>query len=123
MVRTCPKQLISILTAVLLRLGETARTARINAASDICIISHHQWAVKEMVARMELTIRTTSVHVGQILLHLCTWEHGYVLQAERLEYVALKVLVQGQLRRSFHADTSPVYANLNCTSVCSSEAI
>lgn len=66
-----------------------------------------------MITRLKLTVRTTSVHVGQVLLHLGGREHRNVLEAERREYVALEVLIQGLLGSTFDAKASPVDVNLS----------
>jgi hypothetical protein len=61
---------------------------------------------------VQLAIGGATIHPRQLRLHLGVGEHGNILDAQGLKYVALKVIVQRQVGSAFDANTSPVNVDL-----------
>jgi hypothetical protein len=69
------------LTTILPGLCKAARTSTVDARRDVLLALHYQGAVEEMISRMELTIRSASIHVRQLFLHFVAGKHGDILNA------------------------------------------
>lgn len=76
---------------------------------------HYQTAPEEVLPFLDVAVGCLCVHTGEIMFHLLGGKHVDVLEAERLEYVFLKVVVQRHSRYSFNHSASPVNPNLEQT--------
>lgn len=90
--------------------GETASAALVEGSVDFFLRAYVQGTAVQMTVgpQREGSIRRTAVHPRKVGLHVVGREHGDVLEAEWLEDVLLKVVVEPQPGGSFDQLARPV---------------
>lgn len=100
------------LTAVFLRFGKATSSSAIQAVLDLFRSFDNQRSAQRVIAGRQLAIRGAAVHICQLFLHRLCGEHGYILEAEGLEYMLVQVIVQGLTGNTLEAYTCPIDADL-----------
>jgi hypothetical protein len=67
---------------------------------------------------MELAVRRPGIHVSQTSFHGFVWEHGNVLEAQRLEDMLLEVIVERQTSHPLDTESCKIDADLRCLLAC-----
>lgn len=100
-----------VLTTVFHRSREASGSGAI-VSSCYFFTVNNQRAPVEVLPLPNAAVGCLCVHTGQVTFHLLCWKHVDVLEAKRLKYVFLEVVVQRHARHSFNHGASPVNANL-----------
>ena len=102
------------LTSILLRFREAAvSSCVVDFNSLLRLVGHVDGTPEGMIDLRSAAIGEALDTRDQILAHVFVWEHGQVFNAEGLEDVSLKVVVELKAGDALYTNASPVYSNLS----------
>lgn len=87
---------------------EKSCTAAMEAVGCIC----PQRTAEERCVMREVALFVALPHADESLFHIQRRDHSQVMDAQRLEYVAMHVITQYQARNSLNGHASPIHRDL-----------